>query len=108
MMDSEKGINRALEEKDEQLVPEVLTIEETDKGSADFVVDIENKRALKGDDSDGAVEWNLKTIIAALCLGALYTGEWTFSKRNCDRNSILTPSQARKLSSTFWEDLLAS
>lgn len=39
-------------------------------------IDIENKAAYKGDDSDGSVEWNLKNIIASIFLCMLYTGEF--------------------------------
>lgn len=35
---------------------------------------VHNELAHKGDDSDGQVEWTTRTIIAALSLGALYTG----------------------------------
>ena len=38
------------------------------------VVDIENKAAYKGDDSDGHVEWGFKNLAAALFLCMLYTG----------------------------------
>lgn len=40
------------------------------------VIDIENKAAYKGDDSDGAVEWNAKNIIASIFLCMLYTGNF--------------------------------
>jgi MFS family permease len=35
---------------------------------------IGNDRAFKGDDSDGKVDWTLRTAIVALTLGMLYTG----------------------------------
>ncbi|KAJ9646693.1 hypothetical protein H2204_000385 [Knufia peltigerae] len=35
---------------------------------------IGNDRAFKGDDSDGKVNWTIRTAIAALTLGMLYTG----------------------------------
>jgi hypothetical protein len=38
-------------------------------------VDMHNTKALKGDDSDGKVEWNMRSIFAAIFLAALYTGE---------------------------------
>ena len=37
-------------------------------------VDMNNTKALKGDDSDGKVEWNTRSIFAAIFLAALYTG----------------------------------
>lgn len=38
-------------------------------------VDITNRGAFKGDDSDGRVTWNLRTIFAAIFLASLYTGK---------------------------------
>jgi hypothetical protein len=35
---------------------------------------VHNQGPFKGDDSDGAVEWTLKKIIAAVSLAGLYTG----------------------------------
>ena len=43
--------------------------EQTDQG-----VDMNNAHALKGDDSDGKVEWSVRSIFAAIFLAALYTG----------------------------------
>jgi hypothetical protein len=37
-------------------------------------VDMNNTHALKGDDSDGKVEWSIRSIFAAIFLAALYTG----------------------------------
>ncbi|KAF7679895.1 mfs general substrate transporter [Alternaria burnsii] len=37
-------------------------------------VDMKNSHALKGDDSDGKVEWSVRSIFAAIFLAALYTG----------------------------------
>ncbi|KAL1794523.1 hypothetical protein ACET3X_007944 [Alternaria dauci] len=37
-------------------------------------VDMNNSHALKGDDSDGKVEWSVRSIFAAIFLAALYTG----------------------------------
>lgn len=39
------------------------------------VVDVENKAAFKGDDSDGHVEWGFKNLAAATFLCMLYTGK---------------------------------
>lgn len=38
-------------------------------------VDPENREAVKGDDSDGKVDWNFKSITATCCLAGLYVGE---------------------------------
>lgn len=38
-------------------------------------VDVENKAAFKGDDSDGAVDWTLRNILASIFLCMLYTGK---------------------------------
>jgi hypothetical protein len=38
--------------------------------------ELNNKYAVKGDDSDGKVVWNWKTRIAAFCLVLLYVGKW--------------------------------
>ncbi|OCK81189.1 MFS general substrate transporter [Lepidopterella palustris CBS 459.81] len=37
-------------------------------------IDVENRRAYKGDDSDGKVNWTARRILAAVFLAALYTG----------------------------------
>lgn len=37
-------------------------------------IDMKNTQALKGDDSDGKVEWNTRSVFAAIFLAALYTG----------------------------------
>jgi hypothetical protein len=40
-------------------------------------VDMNNTAAVKGDDSDGKVEWNARSMMAAVFLAALYTGPLT-------------------------------
>lgn len=37
-------------------------------------IDVENKHAFKGDESDGHVSWGLRQILAAIFLSGLYTG----------------------------------
>lgn len=37
-------------------------------------IDMNNSYAVKGDDSDGKVEWSVRSIFAAVFLAALYTG----------------------------------
>lgn len=46
-----------------------LTKERTLEG-----IDMKNSHAVKGDDSDGKVEWNMRSAFAAVFLAALYTG----------------------------------
>lgn len=38
-------------------------------------VDMKNTSAVKGDDSDGKVEWSTRSIFSAIFLAALYTGK---------------------------------
>jgi hypothetical protein len=38
-------------------------------------IDMKNAYAIKGDDSDGKVEWSTRSIFAAVFLAALYTGK---------------------------------
>jgi hypothetical protein len=38
-------------------------------------IDMNNSFAVKGDDSDGKVSWNLRSMFAAVFLAALYTGK---------------------------------
>ena len=38
-------------------------------------VDVGNTGALKGDDSDGRVNWTTKQVLATISLSALYVGE---------------------------------
>jgi hypothetical protein len=38
-------------------------------------VDLENARAIKGDDSDGHFNWTLKQVLATIFLAGLYVGK---------------------------------
>ena len=38
-------------------------------------VDLENRAAVSGDDGDGKINWNAKTLAATICLAGLYVGE---------------------------------
>jgi hypothetical protein len=38
-------------------------------------VDLENSGAIKGDDSDGRVNWTLKQVVATIFLAGLYVGK---------------------------------
>ena len=40
----------------------------------DLSVDLENSGAVKGDDSDGRVDWTFKQILATVSLCGLYVG----------------------------------
>lgn len=40
-------------------------------------VDVQNRNAFMGDDSDGKVTWTLRSILAAIFLAGLYTGKHT-------------------------------
>jgi hypothetical protein len=40
----------------------------------DLTPDIENRGAIKGDDSDGRVNWTTKQVLATLFLSGLYVG----------------------------------
>lgn len=37
-------------------------------------VDLENKHAFKGDDSDGKIDWSIRKLLASAFLAMLYTG----------------------------------
>lgn len=59
-------------------------------------IDMNNTAAIKGDDSDGKVEWSVRSIFAAIFLAALYTGmvhhphgSETFSKDSIGSQIIL-------------------
>lgn len=41
----------------------------------DLAIDLENCGAIKGDNSDGRVNWTLKQIIATISLSGLYVGK---------------------------------
>lgn len=45
-------------------------------------VDMNNTAAFKGDDSDGKVDWTIRSIFAAISLAALYTGMLILSYPN--------------------------
>src|SRR5436305_2076901 len=40
-------------------------------------IDLQNRYAVKGDDSDGKVVWSTRIIFAAIFLAGLYTGSYT-------------------------------
>ena len=47
-------------------------------------VDLENRDAVKGDNSDGQINWTTKQILATISLSALYVGEFV----NCGCSNI--------------------
>jgi hypothetical protein len=53
---------------------EDLDLEKHHYGHHDPHDHIGNDRAFKGDDSDGKVNWSIKTVLGCLTLGMLYTG----------------------------------
>ena len=48
-----------------------------------LAVDPENRRALKGDDSDGRIDWTLKQVLATLFLSGLYVGKFGHKQSPC-------------------------
>ncbi len=46
-------------------------------------IDVENHQAFKGDDSDGKVEWNWRSITASFFLCTLYTGTFIVPQPTC-------------------------
>jgi hypothetical protein len=42
---------------------------------AALAVDVENRGAVKGDDSDGRVDWTPKKVVATIFLSGLYVGK---------------------------------
>lgn len=74
-------------------------------------IHIHNELAFKGDDSDGKVDWTPRSIIAAMTLGALYTGELMNSRSNWWRRQpfgfFSQPSQDPRSCSTSWEEAWA-
>ena len=46
-------------------------------------IDMTNSYAVKGDDSDGKVEWSIRSIFAAIFLAALYTGTQPTKFNSC-------------------------
>lgn len=59
----------------EEQIETVTTRSESDDTLAAHNQELNNKYAVKGDNSDGKVVWNWKTRIAAFCLVTLYVGE---------------------------------
>ena len=41
----------------------------------DLSPDLENRGAIKGDDSDGRINWTTKQVLATLFLSGLYVGQ---------------------------------
>ena len=53
---------------EETFVEKVETID-------DLAPDLENRGAIKGDDSDGRVNWTVRQVLATLFLSGLYVGK---------------------------------
>ena len=64
-------------------------------------IDVENKAAFKGDDSDGAVDWTVRNILASIFLCMLYTGT---ARIHVTHRSLLTGIQALRSFCTLSED----
>ena len=72
---------------------------------------LKNAYAVKGDESDGKVVWNLKTRIAAISLVMLYVGSSPIPLLWCFTSSELIPTnfkQALRSHSTLSEGLFNS
>jgi hypothetical protein len=63
-------------------------------------IDMKNSYAIKGDDSDGKVEWSMRSIFAAVFLAALYTGMLTLAL--CFRSFQLTTSRLSSHPLLYW------
>lgn len=61
----------------EGTTPEDLEMEKLKKIDtvAGLHVDLSNGGAIKGDDSDGRINWTTKQVLATISLSALYVGE---------------------------------
>ena len=62
-----------MEDKHEQDVTHVEDYEHDQEKSTPT----HNQGPFKGDDSDGTIQWSLRSIIAAISLAGLYTGRLT-------------------------------
>ena len=51
-------------------------------------VDIENRYAFKGDDSDRKIEWTVRKLFAAAFLAMLYTGKFPSRRRSKQWNPV--------------------
>jgi hypothetical protein len=78
---------------------EDLDLEKHHYGHHDPHDHIGNDRAFKGDDSDGKVNWSIKTVLACLTLGMLYTGNPPIIET--PHGIDLHPQQAHRLCSTW-------
>jgi hypothetical protein len=92
----------------------ITQVEDVSPSTTSDEVPTERKRnayAVKGDESDGKVVWNLKTRIAAISLVMLYVGSSPIPLRRCFTSSqpILTNlKQALRFHSTSSEGLSSS
>jgi len=70
-------------------------LDKTDTHDTSDNVHIHNELAFKGDDSDGQVEWTVRSMIAAISLGCLYTGRDSVQLQQ-RLEAKLTLAQARR------------
>lgn len=80
-------VERTSNEKHDEKQDEKIEHIEQDRSpslskSESFDIDVENKRALKGDASDGKVDWTTKQIIATISLAMIYTGKPSHHSNN--------------------------
>ena len=73
--DIKGGDQQPLERSSTQHTDEMDEKAELSKEKTLSKIDVENRQAYKGDDSDGEVEWRFRNIMASIFLCMLYTGE---------------------------------
>ena len=62
---------------DDYVSPEnhsAYAMDDLKKSQTITAIDVENRGAVKGDDSDGRIDWTFKQILATLSLSGLYVG----------------------------------
>jgi hypothetical protein len=74
--DARYANNMLLDQINTQLNKRSTQIEEVETVAV-LAVDVANRNAVKGDDSDGRVDWTVKQIFATICLAGLYVGSFS-------------------------------
>lgn len=73
-MEPELGREQSFHLNDEASAnPDVMHLEMIDE--EDRMTDDQNKHAVKGDDSDGKIDWTVRSFIAAMTLCIFYPGK---------------------------------
>ena len=57
-------------------------------------VDLENSGAIKGDDSDGRINWTLKQVLATIFLAGLYVGKMMSISEYFSRYQLESPNES--------------